>query len=118
MKLGHRSPECEQPCWPKVQPPTLSKRTRTKLAFKLGPPPPLSLTGRRRLPSPTYRWCRRPFLRWLLGLRRTGGEVQEIDPSVLQPLVDQLAAERGFRVDVGHVALFGDCGGCEGQVQG
>ncbi|SNT61676.1 Fur family transcriptional regulator, ferric uptake regulator [Asanoa hainanensis] len=49
---------------------------------------------------------------------RSCGEVTEIEPSVLQPLVDQLAAERGFRVDVGHVALFGDCGSCEGREQG
>ncbi|MDG4822563.1 Fur family transcriptional regulator [Asanoa sp. WMMD1127] len=49
---------------------------------------------------------------------RSCGEVTEIDPSVLQPLVDQLADERGFRVDVGHVALFGDCGRCEEQGQG
>ncbi|HTF06675.1 MAG TPA: Fur family transcriptional regulator [Asanoa sp.] len=49
---------------------------------------------------------------------RSCGEVTEVDPAVLQPLVDQLATDRGFRVDVGHVALFGDCGGCEGQEQG
>jgi Fur family ferric uptake transcriptional regulator len=49
---------------------------------------------------------------------RSCGEVTEVEPTVLQPLVDQLARERGFRVDVGHVALFGDCRGCEGQEQG
>jgi Fur family transcriptional regulator, ferric uptake regulator len=49
---------------------------------------------------------------------RSCGEVTEIDPSVLAPLVDHLATERGFRVDVGHVALFGDCHSCEGREQG
>jgi len=43
---------------------------------------------------------------------RTCGEVTEMDPAVLQPLVSRLADERGFAVDVGHVALFGVCGAC------
>ena len=49
---------------------------------------------------------------------RSCGEVTEVEPAVLEPLVATLARERGFLVDVGHVALFGVCSGCEGQEQG
>jgi Fur family ferric uptake transcriptional regulator len=44
---------------------------------------------------------------------RSCGSVDEVDPEWLRPVADRLAAERAFRVDVGHVALFGVCGGCE-----
>ena len=43
---------------------------------------------------------------------RVCGMVDEMDPELLRPLADRLAAERGFRVDIGHVALFGVCDGC------
>jgi Fur family ferric uptake transcriptional regulator len=43
--------------------------------------------------------------------RRCGG-VDEMPPALLDGLVATLAAERGFRVDVGHVALFGVCRRC------
>ena len=43
---------------------------------------------------------------------RSCGTVTEVEPAILDPLVGQLAAERGFMVDVGHVALFGVCGQC------
>ena len=43
---------------------------------------------------------------------RACGAVDEIDPEVLAPLAEQLRGERGFRVDIGHVALFGLCGDC------
>lgn len=43
---------------------------------------------------------------------RVCGMVAEMDPDLLGPLADRLADERGFRVDIGHVALFGVCGGC------
>jgi Fur family ferric uptake transcriptional regulator len=39
--------------------------------------------------------------------------VAEIAPEVLAPLADQLARDGGFKLDIGHVALFGLCGGCE-----
>jgi Fur family ferric uptake transcriptional regulator len=31
----------------------------------------------------------------------------------MQPVTDRLLAERDFRVDVGHVSLFGVCGDCK-----
>lgn len=40
------------------------------------------------------------------------GVVDELAPSVLDELVGKLASDRGFLVDVGHVALFGLCRGC------
>jgi Fur family ferric uptake transcriptional regulator len=46
---------------------------------------------------------------------RNCGSIIEVEPSVLQPVTDRLYGERGFRVDVGHVALFGICADCEAQ---
>lgn len=41
------------------------------------------------------------------------GSISEVDPSVMRPVTDRLLADRGFRVDVGHVSLFGVCGDCK-----
>jgi Fur family transcriptional regulator, ferric uptake regulator len=38
--------------------------------------------------------------------------VQEVPPETVGGLVSQLQAERGFVVDIGHVAIFGLCAGC------
>ena len=43
---------------------------------------------------------------------RDCGEVQEAGVEVLGEVVERLEAERGFRVDVGHLAVFGRCRGC------
>jgi Fur family ferric uptake transcriptional regulator len=43
---------------------------------------------------------------------RDCGQVQEVDADVLAEAVRRLAEERGFVLDVGHVALFGSCAGC------
>ncbi|MGI5213146.1 Fur family transcriptional regulator [Plantactinospora sp. CA-290183] len=45
---------------------------------------------------------------------RVCGAVDEVDPEIFGPVADKLAAERGFQIDIGHVALFGVCGrtGC------
>jgi Fur family transcriptional regulator, ferric uptake regulator len=40
------------------------------------------------------------------------GAVQEADVELLGEAVRRLADERGFTLDVGHVALFGRCRGC------
>jgi Fur family ferric uptake transcriptional regulator len=40
------------------------------------------------------------------------GSVTEIGTDVLDPLAAQLGRDRGFQVDVGHVALFGLCADC------
>ncbi|MDT5041233.1 MAG: Fur family transcriptional regulator, ferric uptake regulator [Actinoplanes sp.] len=41
------------------------------------------------------------------------GEITEVDPSVMRPVTEQLQQEQDFRVDVGHVSLFGVCGVCK-----
>jgi Fur family transcriptional regulator, ferric uptake regulator len=43
---------------------------------------------------------------------RSCGAVDEFDPGMLAPIVERLAVERGFQIDIGHVALFGECGKC------
>ena len=43
---------------------------------------------------------------------RDCGGIEEVPPSVVGPVVDVLAATRGFVVDVGHFALFGRCRAC------
>jgi len=43
---------------------------------------------------------------------RICGMIDEITPTVLEPLARKLATDRGFVIDVGHVALFGLCAHC------
>jgi Fur family ferric uptake transcriptional regulator len=43
---------------------------------------------------------------------RDCGGVQESPPQVLAEVVERLAAEHGFTVDVGHFAVFGQCRTC------
>ncbi|MEU5548406.1 MULTISPECIES: Fur family transcriptional regulator [unclassified Micromonospora] len=43
---------------------------------------------------------------------RECGAIDEMEPELLRPLADQLATERGFRVDIGHVSFFGVCERC------
>lgn len=43
---------------------------------------------------------------------RSCGAVQEADADLMAEAVSRLAIERGFALDVGHVALFGRCRGC------
>ena len=44
---------------------------------------------------------------------RSCGSIAEVDPDVMLPVTTQLRDEHGFRVDVGHVSLFGICGDCK-----
>ena len=46
---------------------------------------------------------------------RDCGDVAEAPPDVVAPVVEQLAATRGFPVDVGHFAVFGRCAACAEQ---
>jgi Fur family ferric uptake transcriptional regulator len=46
---------------------------------------------------------------------RSCGAVDEVDPALLGPLAGRLERERGFLVDIGHVALFGVCRACGEQ---
>src|SRR5215212_6460744 len=40
------------------------------------------------------------------------GQISSVDPAVLDGAAERLAAELGFTVDVGHVALSGTCRAC------
>jgi Fur family transcriptional regulator, ferric uptake regulator len=37
-------------------------------------------------------------------------KVISVDPDVLNPVSERLAAEHGFTIDVGHLTVFGTCG--------
>ena len=37
-------------------------------------------------------------------------KVISVDPDVLTPVSDRLAADHGFTVDIGHLTVFGTCG--------
>ena len=39
--------------------------------------------------------------------------VVSVDPDVVAPFADRLRQEQGFVVDVGHLAIFGECVECE-----
>ena len=43
---------------------------------------------------------------------RTCEAVTEVAPDSVADVVRRLATDRGFRVDVGHFAIFGECAGC------
>ncbi|MBT8226062.1 MAG: transcriptional repressor [Dactylosporangium sp.] len=46
------------------------------------------------------------------------GTVEELPRTVLADLAVQLARERGFRLDLGHAALFGTCAACAARGAG
>lgn len=43
---------------------------------------------------------------------RDCGAVEELEPAAVRDVVDRLASDRGFTVDVGHLTIFGRCAGC------
>ena len=49
---------------------------------------------------------------------RDCGQVNEAPPTLIDTLVRDLAEQRGFTVDVGHVAIFGVCAQCRQQRDG
>lgn len=46
---------------------------------------------------------------------RDCGEVQEAERALVSDVIDGLRHELGFRVDIGHFALFGTCRACSGD---
>ncbi len=40
------------------------------------------------------------------------GEITEVEPDTVAPLVDLLRRERAFVADVGHLTVFGECARC------
>lgn len=45
---------------------------------------------------------------------RDCGTVQQLDPQALDRLAQKLAGEYGFRADIEHIAIFGQCRRCQG----
>ncbi|SFK35487.1 Fur family transcriptional regulator [Geodermatophilus ruber] len=43
------------------------------------------------------------------------GEITSADPALLAAAAERLAADLGFQLDVGHVALSGTCRACRGR---
>ena len=59
--------------------------------------------------SPVYHAAEHPHLHVVCA---SCGEVFSVDPGLLDDAAERLAAELGFSVDVGHVALSGTCRDC------
>jgi Fur family ferric uptake transcriptional regulator len=49
---------------------------------------------------------------------RRCGRVFTAEPDLLAPIAERLRAERGFEVDISHVALFGCCADCATRTAG
>ena len=60
--------------------------------------------------APVYHVAEHPHLHVVCS---SCGEVSSVDPEILDGAAERLAAEHGFRVDVGHVALTGTCRACQ-----
>jgi Fur family ferric uptake transcriptional regulator len=60
--------------------------------------------------APVYHVAEHPHLHVVCS---SCGEVSSVDPTVLDGAAERLAAEIGFTVDVGHVALSGTCRACQ-----
>jgi Fur family transcriptional regulator, ferric uptake regulator len=59
--------------------------------------------------APVYHVAEHPHLHVVCS---SCGEVSSVDPGILDVAAERLAAEHGFTVDVGHVALTGTCRAC------
>jgi Fur family ferric uptake transcriptional regulator len=60
--------------------------------------------------APVYHVAEHPHLHVVCS---SCGEVSSVDPTILDDAAERLAAEFGFTVDVGHVALTGTCRACQ-----
>jgi Fur family transcriptional regulator, ferric uptake regulator len=59
--------------------------------------------------APVYHAAEHPHLHVVCA---SCGEVSSVDPALLDTAAERLAADLGFRLDVGHVALSGTCRAC------
>jgi Fur family ferric uptake transcriptional regulator len=59
--------------------------------------------------APVYHAAEHPHLHVVC---QSCGAIASADPQLLQPAAERLAADLGFTVDVGHVALSGTCADC------
>ena len=59
--------------------------------------------------APVYHAAQHPHLHVVC---QSCGEITTVDPALLAVAAERLAADLGFTVDVGHVALSGTCRAC------
>ncbi|MGY1782270.1 Fur family transcriptional regulator [Geodermatophilus sp. SYSU D01036] len=59
--------------------------------------------------APVYHASEHPHLHVVCA---SCGEISSADPALLEPAAERLAADLGFTLDVGHVALSGTCRRC------
>jgi Fur family transcriptional regulator, ferric uptake regulator len=59
--------------------------------------------------APVYHAAQHPHLHVVC---QSCGQISSADPALLDSAAERLAAELGFTVDVGHVALSGTCRAC------
>ena len=59
--------------------------------------------------APVYHVAEHPHLHVVCS---SCGEVSSVEPGILDDAAERLAAQHGFTVDVGHVALTGTCRAC------
>nr|WP_243850670.1 Fur family transcriptional regulator [Modestobacter marinus] len=59
--------------------------------------------------APIYHAAQHPHLHVVC---QSCGEVQSVDPALLDGAAERLGAQLGFTLDVGHVALSGTCRAC------
>jgi Fur family ferric uptake transcriptional regulator len=59
--------------------------------------------------APVYHAAEHPHLHVVC---QVCGEISSVDPTLLEEAAERLAADLGFTVDVGHVALSGTCRAC------
>jgi Fur family ferric uptake transcriptional regulator len=64
--------------------------------------------------APIYHAAEHPHLHVVCA---SCGEIASADPELLSGAAERLAAELGFTVDVGHVALSGTCRACRERAQ-
>jgi Fur family transcriptional regulator, ferric uptake regulator len=64
--------------------------------------------------APVYHVAEHPHLHVVCS---SCGEVSSVDPTILDDAAERLAAQHGFTVDVGHVALTGTCRACQQRTE-
>ena len=64
--------------------------------------------------APVYHAAEHPHLHVVC---QSCGQIASVAPDLLDSAAERLAAELGFTVDVGHVALSGTCGACRERTE-
>jgi Fur family ferric uptake transcriptional regulator len=59
--------------------------------------------------APVYHAAQHPHLHVVC---QSCGQISSVDPALLERAAERLAADLGFTLDVGHVALSGTCRAC------